>query len=194
MLVRGLIAAVLLVASVGARPAAAASEERSIRTDAAVTLDVGTLREEALARLAPQVRAALRGVRLQIVARPIPRTAPGAAACFDLATGAILLGADIEDRYGHEFARSALMHEYGHALAWVRLKWDHREFRARFVSAMSMPGTDKYPVFSDFLRRHAAEMANADYSEVFPAVLLEMRSASVLPPPLRSYLAPLMWP
>ena len=194
VVVRALVVAVLLVASVGARPADAASEERSVRGDTVVTLDVHTLREEALARLAPQVRGALRGVRLQVVARPIPRTAPGAAACFDLSTGAVLLGADIEDRYGHEFARSALVHEYSHALAWLRFKWDLREFRARFVSAMSMPATDKYPMFSEFLRRHVAETAKTDYSEVFPAVLLEMRSASVLPPPLRTYLAPLMWP
>jgi len=192
VITRAVLASVLLLISIGAMPAHAASD---IADEVSSSLDVNGLREEALARLAPQVRDTLRAVRVQVVARPIPRTAPGAAACFDLQSGTVMLGADIETRYGREFARSALMHEYGHALAWLRFHWDLRDFRARFQSAMFMPGSENYPVFAEFVQRHLDEaMTSADYSELFPAVLLEVRSAAVLPPPLRSYLSPFMWP
>ena len=107
----------------------------------------------------------------------------------------IMLGSDIQDRYGREFARSALVHEYGHALAWLRFRWDLREFRERFLGAVAMPGSEKYATFHAFVRMHRQDVyTKTDFSELFPAVLLEMRSASVLPPPLRAYLAPLMWP
>ena len=87
------------------------------------------------------------------------------------------------------------MHEYGHALAWLRFHWDLREFRSRVLSALSMPGSEKFPMFNAFVQSHRQDVyTKTDYSELFPAVLLEIRSASVLPPPLRTYLAPVMWP
>jgi hypothetical protein len=192
--IRAFVVAAFLLVLIDPSPANAASDARTWIDDT-VTLNVTELREEALARLAPQVRDLLRSVRIVVVPRPIPRTAPGAAACFDIQSGVVMLGADIQDRYGRDFARSALMHEYGHALAWLRYRWDLREFRSRVLSALSMPGVDKYPVFTAFVHSHRQDVyTQTDYSELFPAVLLEVRSASVLPPPLRSYLGPLMWP
>src|ERR671937_3123090 len=192
--IRALVLAGFLFVMLDPSPAAAANDDRS-RIDNAVSLEITALREEALARLAPQVREPLRSVRIVVVPRPIPRTAPGAAACFDIQSGVVMLGADIQDRYGRDFARSALMHEYGHALAWLRFKWDLREFRSRFLGAVYMPGTEKFAMFDGFVRTHRQDVfTKTDYSELFPAVLLELRSASVLPPPLRGYLAPLMWP
>ena len=191
---RALVVAAFLLVLVDPSPAYAASDART-HLDDAITLNVTELREEALARLAPQVRDLLRSVSIVVVPRPIPRTAPGAAACFDIQTGVVMLGADIHDRYGRDFARSALMHEYGHALAWLQFRWDLREFRSRVLSAASMPGSEKYPMFTAFVHEHRQDVyTKTDFSELFPAVLLEVRSASVLPPPLRGYLAPLMWP
>jgi len=194
VLTRAIVVAAFLFVTLDPAPAYAASDART-RFDEAIPLNVVALREEALARLAPQVRDLLRSVRIVVVPRPIPRTAPGAAACFDIQSGVVMLGSDIQDRYGRDFARSALMHEYGHALAWLRFHWDLREFRSRVLSALSMPGSEKYPIFNAFVQSHRQDVyTKTDYSELFPAVLLEIRSASVLPPPLRTYLAPVMWP
>jgi hypothetical protein len=194
VLIRALVVAAFLLVLVDPSPAKAASDAPTWIDDT-VTLNITELRDEALARLAPQVRDLLRSVRIVVVPRPIPRTAPGAAACFDIQSGVVMLGADIQERYGRDFARSALMHEYGHALAWLRYRWDLREFRSRVLNALAMPGVEKYPVFTAFVGSHRQDVyTKTDYSELFPAVLLEVRSASVLPPPLRSYLAPLMWP
>lgn len=158
--------------------------------------ELAALREEVLARFAPQVREGLRAVPVVLARRPLPRTAPNAAACFDLRTGVVTIGDDVEGRYGHAFAISALMHEYGHALAWRYYRWDLRVFRDRFIASMSVVDVERaYPAFSAFVHQHHAELvASADYSEIFPSVLLELRSAAVLPPALRAYVAPVMWP
>jgi hypothetical protein len=158
--------------------------------------ELAALREEVLARFAPQVRDSLRAVPVVLAPRPLPRTAPNAAACFDLRTGVVTIGDDVERSYGHAFAVSALMHEYGHALAWRYYRWDLRVFRDRFIASTFVIDVERaYPAFTAFVRRHYSELfTTSDYSEIFPALLLELRTAAVLPPRLRVYVAPVMWP
>src|SRR5437867_12578192 len=99
VLTRAIVVAAFLFVTLDPAPAYAASDART-RFDEAIPLNVVALREEALARRAPQVRDLLRSVRIVVSPRPIPPTAPGAAACVAIQSGVVSVAADIPYRYG----------------------------------------------------------------------------------------------